>query len=154
MRRIIPRHTFGTLLSRCARNASHLPRHAFRMHIRILDITFHAAADFQRIYFDAGTPPLDRGDVSGALEDLVEAADPRNLLRPVLEHAPLLEFVIRSPTSGHRYGMLLVDLGHVADAIAYWREPPLYRDAASPIAHGFSRAHALRLAIQRLEEMR
>ncbi len=36
-------------------------------------------------------------------------------LHPVPESASLLEFVVRGATSGHRYAMVLVDMGHVAD---------------------------------------
>jgi hypothetical protein len=66
------------------------------MHTRNLSITFHAAASFERIWIDAGTPPWDRDDVRDALQDLVEHFNPRELLRAVAEHAQLLEFVHQS----------------------------------------------------------
>ncbi|MCB0879991.1 MAG: hypothetical protein KDC46_13555 [Thermoleophilia bacterium] len=88
------------------------------------------------------------------LSSLVEHVDPRLELQPLPEAAALLEFVVRGATSGHRYGMLLVDMGHAADAIAYWRDPPLYSDPETAVAHGLSRAHAIRIAIARLELLR
>jgi hypothetical protein len=87
------------------------------MHPRILSITFHAAPEFERIWFDAGTPPWDRADLRTALRDLVEHVDPRETLYIVPEQSQLLEFVHRSPTSGHQYGMLLLDMGHVAQRL-------------------------------------
>jgi hypothetical protein len=122
--------------------------------MRILSLTLLNTGDFERILHDASTPPPDRDDVERALRVLFHAYDPRDLLAPVPEHPHLLEFVITGSSSGHSFGMLFVDMGHAADAVAYWRDPPLLRDAQHPIPHGFSRAHALWLAASRLEDMR
>ncbi len=121
---------------------------------RILDITFQYVDEFTRIMLDAGTPPLDRSYVEGAVRELLDAYDPRVHLTVVAERMGLLEFVVRSPTSGNRYGMFFVDMGHVADAIAYWRDPPLYRDPAAALPHGRDRAQSLWFAARRLEDLR
>ena len=122
--------------------------------MRILELTCHFVQEFERIVRDAATPPLDQRDIDADLRSLAEAHNPRTLLRDVPECAGLLELVIDGSTSGHRYGVLFVDMAHVADAIAYWREPPLYADPAEPLPHGYGREHALHLARRRLEDLR
>lgn len=122
--------------------------------MRILSLTYHHVDEFERIYRDAGTPPLDRDALARFLRDIDESHDPRVFLVDVRERPGLLELEFVAPGSGHRYGALFVDMGRAADAVAYWRQPPLYVDDAATAAHGLSRTHALLLAARRLESMR
>ena len=122
--------------------------------MRILSLTYHYVEDFVRILADAATPPPDRDALERYLRELDTAEDPRTLLAPLRERPGLLELRFVAPSSGHAYGMLFCDMGRVADAIAYWREPPLYMDVQSATPHGLSRAHALELALRRLEAPR
>lgn len=117
--------------------------------MRILDLTYHYSDELVRVLTDAGTPPNDRKDVHSALQELYDAADPRTMLRGVPHVGGVLEFVLDAPASGHLYGVIYQDLNHVADAIAYWRDPPLYVDPDYPRPHGYSREHAIDLAKQR-----
>lgn len=122
--------------------------------MRILELTLHHTHELQRIFDDAATPPVDARYLERCVRALGDEYDPRDALRPVVEHPGLLEFVVTSPSSGHVYGLVFVDMGPVADAIAYWRRPPLYVDPYSTFPHGASRSHALRLATARMEALR
>jgi hypothetical protein len=122
--------------------------------MRILELTYHHIKDLRRIYWDAGTPPPDRYDLERFMRDVGDSRDPRAYLVEAPDLPGILELTFVAPTSGHRYGVLFVDMVHVADAIAYWREPPIFVDRTSPTPHGLSRAHAHRLAAQRLESVR
>ncbi len=122
--------------------------------MRILQLTFLHEQDFLRICDDAATPPVDVREWLHVLDAANFAYDPRELLAPVPEQRGLLEMEWQSPSSGVRYGILFVDMGHVADAIAYWRGPPLYQDDSVPLPHGYSRNHAMQLARARMEVMR
>lgn len=122
--------------------------------MRILSLTYHYVEDFVRILADAATPPPDRDALERYLRELDTAEVPRTHLASLRERPDLLELRFVAPSSGHAYGMLFRDLGCVADAIAYWREPPLYVDVESAAPHGMSRAHALELALRRLDALR
>lgn len=121
--------------------------------MRILELSFHHAREFERVMLDAATPHLDVVEVAQAMQELEFAHDPREYVSKVPERGGLLEFVIEGSSSGHRYGIVFVDLGPAADAIAYWRTPPLYVDSGSAQPHGLSREHALLLATRRLEAL-
>ncbi len=117
-------------------------------------MTDHHLDEFERIYRDAATPPQDRYDLERFLREVDESYDPRAYLAQPSAAPGLLELEYAAPSSGHRYGVLFIDVVHVADAVAYWREPPLYVDRRSSVAHGMSRSHALLLAARRLEATR
>lgn len=117
--------------------------------MRILDLSFHYDDELVRVLSDAGTPPNDREDFQSALQGLRDAHDPRTMLHAIPSIRGVLEFVFVAPPSGHRYGVIFQDLDHVADAIAYWRDPPLYEDPRYLRPHGHSRERAIELAIQR-----
>jgi hypothetical protein len=118
--------------------------------MRVIDLTYTHDDELVRILADAGTPPTDRRFVMRALRLLDEAHDPRTMLRDMVEVPGLLEYVIEARSSGHLYGVLLVDMGPVADTVAYWRTPPLYVDPSEPLPHGYSRAHGLERARRRM----
>jgi hypothetical protein len=122
--------------------------------MRILELTYHHGHELERVFFDAGTPPHDRLAIDRALRDLDMSRNPRDELWPTPASPLLLEFVVHASSSGHRYGFVFVDQGHVADAIAYWREPPLFTDPATSHPHGMSRMHALNVALERLRRRR
>lgn len=91
----------------------------------IADISYHYKEDFDRIVGDASTPPYDRDRIEDELRAFEALEDPRSALGPVGSEPDLLELVIDA-SSGHRYGGIFHDLGWVLDAIAYWRDPPLW----------------------------